>query len=168
MRCGEVVDPTATWKESYRALEKAYAEGYIMSIGVSNFGLEILTELWGYATVKPHVVQNFADPSNLDTDVREFCYDKELLYVPYALQRNYNHLSTQLKSLITTISDVHNKTPNEVILKAFLQSHAAVIPRSDNVQHIFANINNCADWELSDDEMVSLGWPSAAAGAIEL
>lgn len=45
MRCWDVEDPAATWRESYRALERAYAEGRVRSIGVSNFDLPLLREL---------------------------------------------------------------------------------------------------------------------------
>ena len=45
MRCWDTEDPAGTWLQSYRALEKAYAEGQVMSIGVSNFDLSLLEQL---------------------------------------------------------------------------------------------------------------------------
>lgn len=47
MHCQDTVDPRGTWRESWRALERAYAEGAVMSIGVSNFHLGLLEELQG-------------------------------------------------------------------------------------------------------------------------
>ena len=47
MHCDDIVDRAATWRESWRALERAYAEGAVMSIGVSNFHVELLNELKG-------------------------------------------------------------------------------------------------------------------------
>lgn len=159
MRCGDIVEADATWRDSWRALEKAYAEGLVISIGVSNFGLELMNEIWQFANVRPHIVQNFADPSNLDLHVRDFCYVNEILYVPYAIQRNYNFLSSEIKTKLSNIANFHDKSPNDVILKMFLQSHAAVIPRSDNVVHLLANIQKLFEWHLNDDEMIDLGWP---------
>lgn len=70
MHCDDTVDPSATWKESWKALEKAYAEGQVMSIGVSNFDARLLKELEEEAVVMPHLVQNWAEPGSMDLHVR--------------------------------------------------------------------------------------------------
>jgi diketogulonate reductase-like aldo/keto reductase len=77
MHCQTTVDPEGTWQQSWRALEKAYSEGKVQSIGVSNFDVVHLDELLTFANVKPHVVQNFAAigleggaDTQLDLDVR--------------------------------------------------------------------------------------------------
>lgn len=158
MHCEDIVEQGATWRDSWRALEKAYAEGLVMSIGVSNFGLELLEEIWDFATVHPHLLQNFADAANLDLPVRKFCYEHEVLYMPYAMQRNYNHLGADVKNIISRFADAHDKSPHEVISMMFLQSRAAVIPRSDNPNHIVDNIRNVIGWRLSDSEMNAFGW----------
>lgn len=166
MRCGDIVDPGATWKDSWRAMEKAYAEGTVLSIGVSNFGLELLQEIWDFASVRPHIVQNFADPSNLDLPVREFCYENEILYIPYAMQRNFDRLSYDIKEKISNIAATHAKSEHEIIAKSFLQSHAAVIPRSDNHEHIKSNINNIFGWRLQDRDMLEIGWPAGPGDSL--
>jgi diketogulonate reductase-like aldo/keto reductase len=53
---------TGAWKQSWRALEAAYNQGLARAIGVSNFDRALLQELWDWAEVKPHVVQNWFDP----------------------------------------------------------------------------------------------------------
>ena len=164
MRCGDIVDPGATWKDSWRAMEKAYAEGTVLSIGVSNFGRELLQEIWEFASVRPHIVQNFADPSNLDLTIRYFCYENEILYIPYAMQRNYERLNDGTKDTIARIAAAHAKSENEIITKMFLQSHAAVIPRSDNREHIKSNIDNTFGWRLQNQDMIEMGWPVSSSG----
>ncbi len=67
MHCHTTKDPTATWRETWRAFERLYAEGNILSIGVSNFNVALLEELKETAIVLPHLVQNWADPSFLGT-----------------------------------------------------------------------------------------------------
>lgn len=56
MHCEDTEEPGATWRESYRALEKAYDEGRILSIGVSNFDLPLLQELEQAGTLFIHKV----------------------------------------------------------------------------------------------------------------
>jgi diketogulonate reductase-like aldo/keto reductase len=52
LRCWDTEDPAGTWRESYRALERAYAEGRVLSIGVSNFDAALLEELHTQGTVR--------------------------------------------------------------------------------------------------------------------
>ncbi|KAL3933884.1 MAG: hypothetical protein SGPRY_000088 [Prymnesium sp.] len=54
--------PLGTWKESWRALERLYAEGKVRAIGVSNFSPQELAELIDFSHVKPHLVQSWMDP----------------------------------------------------------------------------------------------------------
>ena len=50
MHCETTVDPSGTWQESWHAMEKAYAEGRLNSIGVSNFDRRLLEELGELST----------------------------------------------------------------------------------------------------------------------
>lgn len=43
--------------KTYKELEKAHADGLIRSIGVSNYNLRHLRELFNYCTVKPKLLQ---------------------------------------------------------------------------------------------------------------
>ena len=130
-----------------------------MSIGVSNFNVNLLEELEEFSAVQPHIVQNFADMENLDLNVRKYCYEQEILYMPYAFQRNINRLSAETQAKLQQIAENHEKSVNLIVLRSFFQSHAALIPRSDNPEHIDENLK-ILNWRLSDAEMISLGWPS--------
>ena len=73
--CGAAHRPAGTWRDSWRALEDALADGDVQAIGVSNFRPEQLRELVeGAATrVKPHVVQSWMDPLHQDAPLRALC-----------------------------------------------------------------------------------------------
>ena len=65
MHCETTEDPEGTWHGSWRALEKAYAEGRVESIGVSNFDTDLLNEISALdssVSVLPHLVQNWVEP----------------------------------------------------------------------------------------------------------
>ena len=45
---------------------------------MSNFDVPLLDELYEMAVIKPHVVQNFAQPGEVDKDVRDWCKNHEV------------------------------------------------------------------------------------------
>jgi methylglyoxal/glyoxal reductase len=158
MHCETTVDPEGTWKGSWRALEKAYSEGLVNTIGVSNFDRPLLEELTKFAIVQPHFVQNFAEPGKLDMDVRKFCTDFKILYQPYASGRNIEHLPEDIKETVYKIAEKHSQSPYAVILRFFVQTGSTtIIPRSNNLDHLHDNVK-VFDWKLDDEDMLALGW----------
>jgi diketogulonate reductase-like aldo/keto reductase len=82
MHCETTVDPEGTWVGSWYALEKAYAEGSVNAIGVSNFDFQLLDTFLdsGYFGNLPHVVQNFAEPGQMDRDVLDWCTENHVAF----------------------------------------------------------------------------------------
>lgn len=158
MRCSDTVDPDGTWRQSWRALERAYAEGRVMSIGVSNFDVKLLNELLDFATVRPHVVQNFAEPGSVDGDVRSWCNEHQVVYQPYASIRNLQTLRPELHAALHRIAAERSVSAHSVAIRFFTQSGSGVIPRSTNADHLKENLETFG-YVLSDKEMSELGWP---------
>ena len=63
--------PTDNWREGYKNIEKAYKEGKVKAIGLSNFPDELLKEAIGTMEIKPHVVQVEAHPYFLQTELKK-------------------------------------------------------------------------------------------------
>ena len=63
--------PSGDFMEGYRKLEKAYKEGKIKSIGISNFRGEKLDRLLAECEIKPHVIQMEAHPYFMDAETIE-------------------------------------------------------------------------------------------------
>mmetsp|Transcript_13460 Transcript_13460/g.13522 ORF Transcript_13460/g.13522 Transcript_13460/m.13522 type:complete len:580 (+) Transcript_13460:71-1810(+) len=157
MHCETTVDPEGNWIESWHALEKAYAEGRVNSIGVSNFNIELLQHMEDIATVLPHAVQNFAQIGEMDLDVRMWCAEHNVIYQPYASQRHMENIPAHMKPIVKKIAADHNVSIQVLSLRYFIQTGATVIPRSSNEQHLKENLE-IFDWELSEEEMKALGW----------
>jgi diketogulonate reductase-like aldo/keto reductase len=158
MHCQDIINPLATWRESWRALEKAYAEGYLQSIGVSNFDLNLLKELEEQiGVILPHIVQNWSDFSNLDLPVRQWCNEREVTYQPYASNRNLDRLPADIKEKVLLIANDRQVTPQFLSNQFFLQTGAVIIPRSTDLDHLKDNLK-VADWSLEPDEFEMLGW----------
>ena len=85
------------------------------------------------AVVKPHVVQNFAQPGEVDKDVRDWCKNHEILFQPYASIRNLDSLPDDVSEALHRIAEDKKVSPHSVAIRFFLQSGAGVIPRSSQV-----------------------------------
>jgi diketogulonate reductase-like aldo/keto reductase len=77
-------EPEGTFLDSWRAMEKLAGEGKIRSLGVSNFEVSDLEELWHAAIIKPAVVQNWMDPFHQDKPTQEWCETHGVHYQAYS------------------------------------------------------------------------------------
>jgi methylglyoxal/glyoxal reductase len=159
MHCKDTIDPNGTWRESWRGLEKEYSEGRVVSIGVSNFNKDLLKEMESFALILPQLVQNHGEltENGLDKDVRLWCNDRNVAYMPYAHQRNLRYLPQSVHEILDQLSEMHDKSKHNIASKFFIQSGAAVIPRSSNIQHLRDNAN-IFSYELAHADMRELGW----------
>lgn len=160
MHCQDTIDVHATWRESWRALEREYAEGRVMSIGVSNFDAALLQELNSMAYTNAHIVQNWAEPGRgkQDVEVRRWCHQHGIIYQPYAHQRNLRFLSKETKETMNHLAQIHSTSTHVVSSRFFLQTGASIIPRSRDKQHLEENLNKVFGWQISYVDMQELGW----------
>jgi diketogulonate reductase-like aldo/keto reductase len=96
--------------------------GRVASIGVSNFDSQLLGEFWGFGSVRPHLVQNFAEPGSLDLAVRQWCSEHGAVYMPYAHQRNLKFLAPRLRESIQAAAYKYGVSPHVVISRFFYQT----------------------------------------------
>ena len=167
MHCQDTIDPDATWRESWKALEKAYAEGRVVSIGVSNFNAELLQEIIDFSCVAPHVIQNWAEIKQIDKAVRQLCEEHHIIYQPYASIRNLRFMSSELRSYTQELAKKYQVSEHSISLRFFLQSGASIIPRASKLPHLRENFQ-VLNWSLTDDEMKALGWSLSSNEGEEL
>jgi diketogulonate reductase-like aldo/keto reductase len=77
---------------------ETYVPHQIRRLGVSNFALPQLAQVYEAATVKPELVQNrFYKQTSFDADVRAFCADKGLTYQAFwMLMHNPEIMASEL------------------------------------------------------------------------
>lgn len=75
------IQPTDNWREGYRNIEKAYKEGKVKAIGLSNFPEALLKEAIETMEIKPQVVQVEAHPYFPQTELKKLLteYDMGLM-----------------------------------------------------------------------------------------
>ena len=156
--CGKEHMPKGTWRESWRALEAAYAAGHVRAIGVSNFSPDELRELAAFAKEGPHVVQSWADPLHQGRQVRAAAKSIGAAYTAYSsLGTQWNERPNPVLAhpVLMRIGAEHNVTSAEVALAWALARGMAVIPRSASASHQRASLR-AAGLELSDDEVAAI------------
>jgi len=139
---------------AYRALEEAYKEGKLRSIGVSNFYPDHLIDLASNVEVKPMV--NQVETHVFDQQVEAKKYMDELdcrimSWGPLAEGRN-NFFTNEL---LGEIGRKYGKTIPQVALRWLLQRGVIIIPKSTHKERMAQNLD-ILDFELSADDMAKI------------
>lgn len=148
--------PSGNWRVAYQTLEKAYKEGKIRAIGISNFerSSATLKSVWDAAEIKPQVLQAEAHPYFQQTEAREILkpYGTRLM-AWYPLGSGDSSLINE--PIFTKLAQKYGKTNVQIILRWHTQMGFIVIPGSTNPEHIHAN-HDIYDFELTDEEMAEI------------
>lgn len=143
--------PTDNWKEGYKNIEKAYKEGKVKAIGLSNFPEDMLQEAIDTMEIKPQVVQVEAHPYYPQTELKKLLakYDMGLM-AWYPLGHGDKNLVNE--TVFSDLATKYGKTNAQIILRWHVQSGNIVIPGSKNPNHIRDNFD-IFDFELTQEEM---------------
>lgn len=139
----------AKYKDTWRAIEKLYADGKVRAIGVSNFQINHLEDLLADATVKPMVNQVELHPLLNQLELREYCKAQGIQIEAWAPLAQGHLLDNEV---LADIAARHNKTLPQVILRWDLQNGIVTIPKSVKEERIIANAD-IFDFELSEEEI---------------
>ena len=135
--------------DTWRALEKLYAEGRIRAIGVSNFKVHHLEELAKTASVLPAVNQVEFHPFLLQADLLAYDQAKGIrheAWAPLARGRAFTD------PVIARIARAHGRSPAQVLLRWDLQHGVVTIPKSVHRDRIAENAA-LFDFELTPEDM---------------
>jgi 2,5-diketo-D-gluconate reductase A len=142
-----------TAADTWRAMERLYADGRIRAIGVSNFRPEHLRRLLDTAEVVPAVNQVELHPYLQQTDTRAANDAAGIATEGWApLAKGGDLLSDPV---VTGLAEKHERTPAQVVLRWHLQLHTIVIPKSVTPSRIAENID-VFDFELDAEEMAAI------------
>lgn len=136
---------------AWRAMEKAYEEGKLKAIGVSNFYPNVLTNFCEIVKIKPMVNQVELHPYFTQENALETM--KYYQVVPEAWAPlgggRYNPFENEM---LLEIAHRYHKTVGQVLLRWNIQRGVVVIPKSTHIERIIENID-VFDFELSEDDM---------------
>ncbi|MBQ9046320.1 MAG: aldo/keto reductase [Solobacterium sp.] len=136
---------------AWRAMEKAYEDGKLKAIGVSNFYPNILTNFCETVRIRPMVNQVELHPYFTQEGALETMkyYDVAAeAWAPLGGGR-YNPFENEM---LKGIAADHGKTVGQVILRWNVQRGVIVIPKSTHEERIRENFD-IWDFELNEEEM---------------
>ena len=146
--------PTANWREGYRKIEKAYKEGKVKAIGLSNFPEDLLKEAIETMDIKPHVVQVEAHPYFPQTELKAFLAETGMgLMAWYPLGHGDKNLINE--PVFAKLAAKYGKSNAQIILRWHVQSGNVVFPGSRNPEHIRDNFD-IFDFALTGEEMAEI------------
>jgi diketogulonate reductase-like aldo/keto reductase len=138
--------------DTWRALEKLYADGRVRAIGVSNFHLDHLQRLLDECDVVPAVNQIELHPALQQVELRAFDAAHGIATEAWSpLARG--HLLDD--PVLTAIAARLGVTPAQVVLRWHLQLGNVVIPKSVTPTRIAENFD-IFGFELSDDDLARI------------
>ena len=146
--------PTANWREGYKNIEKAYREGKVKAIGLSNFPIDLLKEAIDWAEIKPQVVQDEAHPYFPQTEMKKVLAEAGMGLMAWApLGQGDKNLINE--PVFTELAEKYGKSNAQIILRWHVQSGNVVFPGSRNPDHIRDNFD-IFDFALTDEEIARI------------
>lgn len=129
-----------TWAE----MEKAYNEGIVKAIGVSNFGVKRLQEFMEKIQIMPAVNQVECHPLLQQNELIDFCRKNNIVvtaYSPLGSQHEENEPSVLDNEIIKEIAERLKITSAQVVLGWLMNRGVVAIPKSvhqDRIKENFA------------------------------
>lgn len=146
--------PAGNYIAGYKQMEKAYKDGKVRAIGLSNFNEEQICEILNICEVKPSVLQTEVHPYYQEKELKKFLSHEDIkIQAWYPLGHGDNALLNE--PLFKSLAEKYGKSTAQIILRWHIQDGNIVIPGSKNSDHIKANFD-IFDFSLTDEEMAKI------------
>lgn len=146
--------PAGNYIAGYRLMEKAYKEGKVKAIGLSNFTEEQIREILDICEVKPAILQTEVHPYFQEKNLKAFL-ERENIVIQAWYPLGHGDKALLTEPVFTKLAEKYGKTNAQIVLRWHIQAGNVVIPGSKNPDHIRANFD-LFDFALTDAEMAEI------------
>lgn len=146
--------PAGNYIAGYRLMEKAYMEGKVRTIGLSNFNEAQIQEILDVCVVKPAVLQTEVHPYSQEKLFKAFL-DKDGIVIQAWYPLGHGDKTLMEEPLLAQLGKKYGKSSAQIILRWHIQDGNIVIPGSKNPAHIKDNFD-LFDFALTEDEMSAI------------
>lgn len=134
--------------ETWRALEKLYKEGLVRAIGVSNFQIHHLQEIFKVSDIVPVVNQVECHPLLSQKPLHAFCNANQIQLEAWSpIMRGNLDIP-----VLNELASKYGKSNAQVVIRWHLQNGVMVIPKSTKSHRIQENAN-VYDFEISEEDI---------------
>lgn len=140
--------------DSWKAMEQIKASGKARSVGVSNFQIHHLQELFDNTDLVPAVNQVELHPKFAQGELREFCAEHGIAIESWGPlgQGKYPLLD---EPSVVAAAEAHGKSPAQVVIRWHLQNGLIVFPKTSSAERAKQNFD-VFDFELSGAEVAAI------------
>ena len=146
--------PAGNYVAGYKLMEKAYKEGKVQAIGLSNFNPAQIREILDACEVKPAVLQTEVHPYSQEKELKAFLSDEGIVIQAW-YPLGHGDKALREEPLFTELAKKYGKSNAQIILRWHIQSGNIVIPGSKNPDHIKSNLD-LFDFSLTNEEMAKI------------
>lgn len=146
--------PAGNYLAGYRLMEKAYKEGKVKAIGLSNFTKEQIEEILNTCEVKPTILQTEVHPYAQEKELKAFL-DREGIVIQAWYPLGHGDAILLQEPLFAKLGEKYKKSSAQIILRWHVQERNIVIPGSKNPAHIRDNFA-IFDFTLTEEEMAEI------------
>lgn len=146
--------PAGNYIAGYRQMERAYKEGKVRAIGLSNFKKEQIEEILSICEVRPTVLQTELHPYYQEPKFKAFLKENDIMAQSW-YPLGHGDKTLLKEPLFTKLGEKYNKSSAQIILRWHIQVGNIVIPGSKNIEHIKSNFD-IFDFALDNDEMAEI------------
>lgn len=146
--------PVGDYLAAWKTMEKAYRDGKVRALGLSNFPQDKIAEVIEAAEIKPQLVTVECHPYFAQTELRGFLEPYGIVIEAW-YPLGHGDAALQAEPVFTELAGKYSKTPAQVILRWHTQMGTSIIPGSKNPQHIADNAD-IFDFTLTDEEMARI------------
>ncbi len=143
--------PVNNYGYAYKMLEKAYREGKLRAIGLSNFPVEKIEEILEQCEVRPMVMQAECHPYYPAEQVKPFL-DENGIVLQSWFPLGHGNADMLGDPVFLALADKYKKSPAQIILRWHIQMGLGAVPGSRSKEHIEEN-GNLFDFALLKEEM---------------
>src|SRR3954447_23303888 len=136
-----IYDRGVTLLETWGAMESLVDRGRCRAIGLSDITLDALLPVYEAARIKPAVVQVEAHPYLPETELLEFCKEKDIVFLAFAPLGHGIRPGPLEDPVISAIAARVGKTPAQVLLAWAVQRGTALLTTPRTAARARENFN---------------------------
>ena len=146
--------PAGNYIAGYKLMEKAYKEGKVKAIGLSNFSQSQIREILDICEVKPVVLQTEVHPYYQEKKLKDYL-KKEGIVIQAWYPLGHGDKALLEEPLFQELGKKYGKSSAQIILRWHIQAGNIVIPGSKSPAHIQDNFD-LFDFSLTAWEMAQI------------